>query len=77
MRLLKCGPWVRRDVDDLLRFWQQVYKVPIGRSIDAMVDYIKKRDDFKIENKNWASNGYIKGWQITNKKNEITQKPMV
>jgi hypothetical protein len=56
VRLLKCGPWVRRDVDDLLRFWQQVHGVPIGRAIDAMVDYIKERDDFRIKILPWKTN---------------------
>jgi hypothetical protein len=56
VRLLKCGPWVRRDVDDLLRFWQKVHGVPIGRAIDAMVDYIKQRDDFRIKILPWKTN---------------------
>ncbi len=64
VRLLKCGPWVRKDVDDLLRLWQRVHGVPIGRSIDAMVDYIKQKDDFRIKIGDWRSNGYIKGTQF-------------
>ena len=64
VRLLKCGPWVRRDVDDLLRFWQRVHGIPIGRAIDAMVDYIKERDDFRIKILPWKSNATIKGLQV-------------
>ena len=43
-------------MDDLLRFWQQVHGVPIGRAIDAMVDYIKERDDFRIKILPWKTN---------------------
>jgi hypothetical protein len=65
VRLSTCGPWVRRDVDDLLRFWQRVHGIPIGRVVDAMVDYIKERDDFRIKILPWRSNSTIKGLHIT------------
>ena len=59
VRLLKCGPWVRKDVDETLRFWQAVHHVPIGRSIDALFDYVKDKPDFKIPRK-----GLLKGKEI-------------
>jgi hypothetical protein len=53
VRLLGCGPTVSKETDKTLRLWRDVYQVPIGRAIDAMLEYIKAHPDFKIPKKNW------------------------
>jgi hypothetical protein len=41
VRLQTCGPLVRAETAAVLDAWRDSYGVPIGRSIDALIDFAK------------------------------------
>lgn len=47
-RIKMQRPFVRADVYKVMALWRSAYGIPYGRVIDAMYDYIKDREDFKI-----------------------------
>jgi len=47
--LLNKSPiWVDPETAAILKVWRGFYGIPYGRSIDAMVAYIRSRPDFRI-----------------------------
>ena len=47
-RLMGCGPVVSRATNDALKLWRDVHGVPLGRAIDAMLDFVKENPSFRI-----------------------------
>jgi hypothetical protein len=45
VRLQRCGPHVRGDTAAVLESWRVSYGVPVGRSIDALVDFARRHPD--------------------------------
>ena len=45
---VKARLWLRQETIETLLIWQQLHGLPMGRAIDAMHDYCKNREDFRI-----------------------------
>jgi hypothetical protein len=48
VRLCGGGPFLRKDNKELLALWRTTYQIPVGRILDAALDYCKNRADFSI-----------------------------
>jgi hypothetical protein len=46
------GPFVTAETDKTLKAWREVYGLPVGRAIDAAMNFVATRPDFSITVKN-------------------------
>jgi hypothetical protein len=52
VRLLKCGPFVRQETEDILMAWKKIYGITPGRAIDQVIAYVSRDPRFQLNTKN-------------------------
>ena len=49
LRLLKCGPFVKQETEDILMAWKRIYGITPGRAIDQVIAYVSKDPRFLLK----------------------------
>jgi hypothetical protein len=52
VRLLKCGPFVKQETEDILMAWKRIYGITPGRAIDQVIAYVSRDARFQLNTKN-------------------------
>ena len=51
VRLLKCGPFVRQETEDILMAWKRIYGITPGRALDQVIQYVSRDPRFQLQTK--------------------------
>ena len=51
VRLLKCGPFVKQETEDVLMAWKNIHGITPGRAIDQAIAYASRDPRFELRKK--------------------------
>jgi len=51
VRLLKCGPFVKQETEDVLMAWKNIHGITPGRAIDQAIAYASRDPRFELRTK--------------------------
>jgi hypothetical protein len=51
VRLLKCGPFVKQETENILMGWKTIHGITPGRAIDQAIAYASRDPRFELRTK--------------------------